>query len=114
METTSFALGMITVIVAGLLVIIGYTFYKVRKTWSRLTSVESGIIENLNSIRREMREKDSDILSALNNDVNALHSHIDRLHSHIDRQFDKRFDSFRKKLKTTCFEEDKEDTPLYS
>lgn len=107
METTSFALGMITVIVAGLLVIIGYTFYKVRKTWSRLSSVESGIIENLNSIRREMREKDSDILSALNSDVNALHSHI-------DRQFDKRFDSFRKKLKTTCFEEDREDTPLYS
>ena len=107
METTSFALGMITVIVAGLLVVIGYTFYKVRKAWSRLASFEAGIIGDLNSIRREMREKDSDILSALNSDVNALHSHI-------DRQFDKRFDSFRKKLKTTCFEEDREDTPLYS
>lgn len=107
METTSFALGMLTVIVAGLLVIIGYTFYKVRKAWSRLDSFESGVIGDLNSIRREMGERDSDVRSLLSNDVKALHSYI-------DSQFDKRFDSFRKKLKTTCFEEDKEDTPLYS
>ena len=118
METTSFALGMLTIIVAGLLVVIGYTFYKVRKVAARLIEFQESSSRNFNHFSEAINRGDNELKRALNNDIAMVRSYlkedVSTLYSHIDKQFDKRFDSFRKKLKTECFEDEKEDGKLYS
>jgi hypothetical protein len=116
METTSFALGIVSAIVAALVVIIVYSFYKVQKLEKGMIahqryisdSLERGIIRELEELRELQKNEYTRMMSNLDNAVNAVYSHV-------DRQFDKRFDSFGKKLKVSCFEEDKKDDgKLYS
>jgi hypothetical protein len=89
METISFVLGIVFVVVIGISVVATYAFFKVLKTTN-----------NLESLERELNIKENNIIEILSKGDTELYRRIDNLEREVFSQLDSRLDKLENKLTT--------------